>query len=67
LNTATNTLPDSSLFTYVSPLATSVNIGLVAPQRRFTVATTQAVYLVGNVSGTGTLNGSGGIYARRAR
>ncbi len=67
LSTTADTQPDSSLTTFTNPLATSIAYGNSAPQRRFTVptATTTTVYLVGTVSGTGTLNGAGGIYARR--
>lgn len=67
LHTTTNVLPDNSLTQYIAPLATSQDIGVIAPQRRFSVNGSTTIYLVGTVTGTGTLNGSGGIYARRVR
>lgn len=65
LSTTNNTLPDNSLITQVFPVATGNQTALVAPQQRFLVSGSTTVYIVGNVTGTGTLSGSGGIYARR--
>lgn len=69
LHTVTNTMADNSLISYTACLATASAIGMIAPQRRFSVAvsTTQVVYVVGVFTGTGTLSASGGIYARRRR
>lgn len=65
INTTTNTHADLSLAGYINPVVTSANLGICAPQQRFLVSGSTTVYIVGSVSGTGTLNGSGGIYARR--
>lgn len=67
IHTVNNTQPDNSLTQFTAPAATGAYLGLAAPQRRFSVASNTTVYLVGTVAGTGTLNGSGGIYARRVR
>lgn len=67
IHTVNNTQPDNSLTQFTAPAATGAFLGLAAPQRRFSVASNTTVYLVGTVAGTGTLNGSGGIYARRIR
>lgn len=65
ISTTNNTQPDNSLVANVFPVTSSGSLGLVAPTRTFSVSSNTPVYLVGTVSGTGTLNGSGGIYARR--
>lgn len=69
IHTTTNVMPDNSLIQYIAPIATTTAVGMNAPQRIFKVAasTTQAVFLVGIITGAGTLNASGGIYARRRR
>ncbi len=66
LSTTTNTLPDASVTQRINPTVTANN-GLSAPMLRFSVSGSTTVYLVGQVTGTGTMNGSGGIYALRTR
>jgi hypothetical protein len=67
ISQSTGTLPDESLQCYVDGLATSTAMGLFAPQQRLNVTSSTPVYLVATAAGTGTLNGGGGIYARRVR
>jgi hypothetical protein len=66
-NTTTNTLPDSSLYSQVVGLATAAVCGVTAPYQRFNVSGSTTVYIVGFVTGSGTLTGCGNIFARRAR
>ncbi len=65
LSTTDNTLPDNSLINRVSGIATAAQLALPAPQLRFLVSGSTTVYIVAQATGTGTLSGSGGIYARR--
>jgi len=58
---------DVSLQCSVIGLATASIMGLPAPFFRASLAATTTIYISGLISGTGTLNASGGIYARRAR
>jgi hypothetical protein len=48
-------------------LATSSACGLPAPYQRINVSGSTTIYLVGFVTGTGTLTGKGTAFARRAR
>lgn len=65
IHTTTNVMPDNSLISFTQEAAAITAIGMIAPQRTFSVSSNTPVYLVGIVNGTGTLNGSGGIYALR--
>ena len=67
INTTTATLPDTSLYIAVVPLATSQGLGLAAPMQTMTLSGNQTVYLVGYVTGTGTITGCGNLIARRVR
>jgi hypothetical protein len=66
-STTTGTLPDSSLYAQIIPLATGAAGGLAVPYQRFSISGSTVVYLVGFVTGSGTLTGIGNIFARRAR
>jgi len=61
------TLPDSSIYNVINPLATSAILGMPAPFFRASLASTTTIYISGQVAGTGSLVGSGGVYARRVR
>jgi hypothetical protein len=67
INTSSATQPDNSVNNYISPVATSVQLGVSAPTIRTNISSTTTVYISGNVTGTGTLKACGGIYARRRR
>ena len=67
LSTTSATVPDSSLFFNFSGAVGATLIGAAVPSRRFNVTTTTTVYISGVVTGTGSLTGCGGIYARRVR
>lgn len=64
-NTTSGTQPDLAYVT-VSALTTNYG-GFPVPIRRINVTSPQIMYLTGNMTGTGTLTGFGGIYARRVR
>lgn len=66
LHTTTNVMPDNSLTNYTGAAGIGA-VGNPAPQRRVSVAANTTYYIVGIFTGTGTLNASGGIYARRRR
>ena len=61
------TTPDASLYNTVTPLATSSNLGISAPQIRLSLASTTTVYISDYVLGTGTIIGYGTLSARRVR
>jgi hypothetical protein len=61
------TQPNAALFNTVTPLATGASCGLPAPYFRASLTTNTTIYISGTEVGTGTINCSGGIYARRVR
>lgn len=63
----TSSLPDPSLYNQVTGLATSSAMGLSAPSKPLSLSTATTINIIGFVTGTGTLNASGNIYARRVR
>lgn len=66
LSLVNNTLPALELYNQVNPTG-ATQCGINVPARRFSFAATTTVYLIIYVSGTGTISGFGGIYARRRR
>ena len=68
ISTTSATLPDGPLFSGISVNAASIVAGAPAiPFVRLSLAGTTTVYLSAYGAGTVTINGSGGIYARRVR
>jgi hypothetical protein len=65
VSTTTGALPDNAFTQYINGAATAPARIVVPPHQRFLVSTSTIVYMVGFISGTGTLKGYGGIYARR--
>ena len=67
ISTTTGTLPDVSLTARISGTSSATSQGVTVPYQRFNVSGNTTVFLVGNINGTGTINCSGNLSARRAR
>jgi hypothetical protein len=67
ISTTSATVPDKSLQSIINSTVSNPIVGLPAPSIPLSLPSTTTVYISGSVSGTGTLIGSGGIYARRRR
>jgi hypothetical protein len=65
INTASATEPDISFITFLYAVNTAA--GSPVPLVRLSLTTTTTVFLICQLTGTGTIVGSGGIYARRVR
>lgn len=68
INSTSATKPDPSLLNAIDALVGSQNLGQSAPYYRASLGAPATIYLSGQVNfASGTVNGSGGIYARRIR
>lgn len=69
ISTTSATIPDASLYSgFNSNAVLMQTYGGAIPQLRFTVSSPTTIYISGDaVFATGTVTGSGGIYARRRR
>lgn len=67
INTTSATLTDSSLSSFIYPLATGSGAAMPICTQRMSLSGTTTVYLVVNATGTGTMHAAGLLAARRIR
>jgi hypothetical protein len=66
-NSASATLPDSSVRCTIAPLGASTAVGMAVPYQRYSLSGNTTIYISANLTFSGSGTVVGGIYARRVR